>query len=315
MKILVVGAGVVGTVYGTHLAAAGNDVSVLSHNARTNEIARGGLSAHDVGSGGRFTGTATIVPDAGRTTYDLVVVAIQRDQLESAIPGLHSLVGAPAVVFFGNNVASGSSSARGIPGAHFLGFPGVGGVMNGATADYVLIHPQPTTLQTSPDPRLHDLERALIGRGFPVEREDDMGGWLTYHSAFIACISAALYRCGTDPVRLAGDRATLTLMCRAITEAFVGLHASGARGLPRNLAVLHSSWLRPVAIRYWARTMRSPQGELWFATHIRHAEPEMKALENDLALRLPDSCSIRELLRHGGSDTGPLSNLPTGAAG
>jgi hypothetical protein len=41
-----------------------------------------------------------------------------------------------------------------------------------------------------------------------------MEGWLAYHAAFVA---AALYRCGTDPVRLAADRATLTLMCRAIT--------------------------------------------------------------------------------------------------
>lgn len=31
MKILVVGAGVIGTVYGAHLAAAGHTVSVLAH--------------------------------------------------------------------------------------------------------------------------------------------------------------------------------------------------------------------------------------------------------------------------------------------
>ena len=31
MNILIVGAGVIGTVYGAHLAAAGNHISVLSH--------------------------------------------------------------------------------------------------------------------------------------------------------------------------------------------------------------------------------------------------------------------------------------------
>jgi glycine/D-amino acid oxidase-like deaminating enzyme len=31
MRVLVVGAGVIGTVYGAHLAAAGNTVWVLSH--------------------------------------------------------------------------------------------------------------------------------------------------------------------------------------------------------------------------------------------------------------------------------------------
>lgn len=39
MKVLVVGAGVIGTVYGAHLAAARNTVSVLSHGARTDEVA------------------------------------------------------------------------------------------------------------------------------------------------------------------------------------------------------------------------------------------------------------------------------------
>lgn len=39
MKMLVVGAGVIGTVYGAHIAAAGSKVSVLSHGPRTSEMA------------------------------------------------------------------------------------------------------------------------------------------------------------------------------------------------------------------------------------------------------------------------------------
>jgi hypothetical protein len=35
--------------------------------------------------------------------------------------------------------------------------------------------------------------------------------------------------------------------------------------------------LKVIAVRYWARTMRSPAGELCFAAHTRHAEPEMRA--------------------------------------
>ncbi len=124
-----------------------------------------------------------------------------------------------------------------------------------------------------------------------------MDGWLAYHAAFVACIAAALFRCGTDPARLAGDRATLTLMCQAITEAFAALRASGTAGLPRNLAVLHSPLLRPVAVRYWARTMRSPMGELGFAAHTRHAAAEMRALGHDTAARVTNSPALAELLR------------------
>lgn len=123
-----------------------------------------------------------------------------------------------------------------------------------------------------------------------------MDGWLAYHAAFVVCIAAALYRCGTDPARLAADRATLTLMCQAITEAFAALRADGTAGRPRNLAVLHAPLLRPVAVRYWARTMRSPMGELCFAAHSPHAEAEMWALGYDVAARITDSPALAELL-------------------
>ena len=60
MKMLIVGAGVIGTVYGAHIAAAGNKVSVLSHGPRTGEVVAGGLSARDVLGGGRVDAEADV---------------------------------------------------------------------------------------------------------------------------------------------------------------------------------------------------------------------------------------------------------------
>ena len=290
MKMLIVGAGVIGTVYGAHVAAAGSKVSMLSHGPRTSEVAAAGLSARDVLSGRRVDAEADVVPDAGGD-YDVVLVAVRRDQLASACAGLAALPGKPAVVFFGNNPAGRTAISSDVPGEVYLGFPGVGGVMNRGVADYVRIRQQPTALPQASDPRLAALETALSGRGFAVQRVTDMDGWLAYHAAFVACIAAALYRCGTDPVRL------------AITGAFAALRADGTAGLPRNLAVLHSPLLRPVAVRYWARTMRSPMGELCFAAHSRHAEAEMRALGQDMAARITNSPALTELLR-------PLTQQP-----
>jgi 2-dehydropantoate 2-reductase len=294
--MLIVGAGVIGTVYGAHIAAAGHQVSVLSHGRRTDDVAGAGLRARDVLGGGCFDADAEVVPDACGD-YDMVLVAVRRDQLVSACAGLAVLAGKPAVVFFGNNPAGRLAIPGDLPGDVYLGFPGVGGVMTGETADYARIGPQPTTLPAAADPRLAALEAILSDRGFAIQRVSDMDGWLAYHAAFVACIAAALVRCGTDPVRLAADRATLTLMCRAITGAFAGLRADGVAGLPRNLAVLHSPLLKMVAVRYWARTMRSPMGELWFAGHSRHAGAEMRALGDDMAARITDSPALTELLR------------------
>jgi 2-dehydropantoate 2-reductase len=296
LKVLIVGAGVVGTVYGAHVAAAGHQVSVLSHGPRTSEVATGGMCARDVLGGGRVDVGTDVVPDADGD-YDVVLVAVRREQLASACADLAVLTGKPAVVFFGNNPAGRAAIPGDLPGDTYLGFPGVGGVMAGGTADYVRIRQQPTALPQSPDPRLAALGSALSSRGFAIQRVADMDGWLAYHAAFVACVAAALYRCGTDPVRLAADRPVLALMCQAITGAFAGLRGQGTAGLPRNLAVLHSPLLRAVAVRYWARTMRSPMGELCFAGHSRHAEAEMRALGNDMVARITTSPALTELLR------------------
>jgi 2-dehydropantoate 2-reductase len=295
MKVLVVGAGVIGTVYGAHLAAAGEQVSVLSHGPRTDEVAERGLCARDVLSGRRVAAKTEVVRNAGGV-YDVVLVAVRRDQLTSACAGLAVLAGRPAVVFLGNNPGGRSAINGGVPGDVYLGFPGVGGVLADGTVEYVRIRQQPTALQEAADPRLAAVGLALSGRGFAVQRVADMDGWLAYHAAFVACIAAALYRCGTDPVRLAADGTVLRLMCRAITEAFAALRADGTAGLPRNLAVLHSPLLRLVAVRYWAATMRSPMGELCFAAHSRHAEAEMRALGRDVAARITNSPALGELL-------------------
>jgi ketopantoate reductase len=109
------------------------------------------------------------VPDASGD-YDVVLVAVRSDQLASACAGLAGLAGKPAVVLFGNNLAGRLAITGDVPGDVYLGFPGVGGVMSGGTADYVRIRQQPTALQETSDPRLAALEAALSGRGFAVQR-------------------------------------------------------------------------------------------------------------------------------------------------
>ena len=89
MKILIVGAGVIGTVYGAHLAAAGNQVSVLSHGRRTAEVAAGGLRAHDVLGGGRVEAGAEVVHSCANGLGERTGNAA----LEELIVALHVLYG------------------------------------------------------------------------------------------------------------------------------------------------------------------------------------------------------------------------------
>jgi hypothetical protein len=86
-------------------------------------------------------------------------------------------------------------------------------------------------------------------------------------------------------------------MCRSIEEGFASLARQGVSGLPRNLRTLHRPLLRPVAIRYWGQTMRSPTGERCFAAHCRHAESEMRALAAAAAIERAGDASHTARLR------------------
>lgn len=298
MKILLVGGGAVGTVYGANLAAAGHLVSVVAHGSRTTEIARSGLRARDVSDGRVVEASVQVVADPGTDAYDLVLVVVTRDQLSAACASLTSLVGAPAILLLGNGARRDVMPGQ-VPGSVYLGFPGVGASLIDGTVEYVRIKPQPSALEAVHDPRLDELAAHLVARGFAVQRIDDMDGWLKYHAVLVACICAALYRCGTDTYRLGRDRRTLHLMCAAVTQGFTSLRRQGVEGMPRNLRVLHNRFLTPVAVAYWGRTMRAPTGELWFGAHARHAGAEMGALARDVLSRLAEheaAPSLRELL-------------------
>jgi 2-dehydropantoate 2-reductase len=286
MKVLIIGAGVIGTVYGAHLGAAGHAVSVLAHGARAAEVGRDGLRARGVLADVLTESPAAVVDRADAEAFDLVLVALRRDHLPLVSAQLAMLSAHPLVLFFGNNPEGRAGLPADISGPVCLGFPGVGGTINDGLAEYVLIAQQPTALEQGHDPRLSRFREALEGRGFVVQRVADMSGWLAYHAVFVACVCAALDRCGTDPQRLARNWTELQLMCRAITEGFRGLHNQGVGGLPRNLAVLHARAMQPVAVGYWARSMRSPVGELVFAAHARHAECEMRAVARDVLARV-----------------------------
>ena len=85
MNVLIIGPGVIGTVYGTQLGAAGHAISVVEHGNRTDVIAARGLHARDVSSGVETHAPVRVVSSAGAPDLDVVLVALRRDHLQSAL--------------------------------------------------------------------------------------------------------------------------------------------------------------------------------------------------------------------------------------
>ena len=123
MDVLLIGAGVIGTVYGTQLAAAGHSITVPAHGSRTADVARLGLVARDVTNGTTRTAPVHVVGDASGERYDLVLVSVWADQIRLTTDALRSLSGAPVVLFFGNNPGGRAALPTDLPGTVHLAFP------------------------------------------------------------------------------------------------------------------------------------------------------------------------------------------------
>jgi 2-dehydropantoate 2-reductase len=231
--------------------------------------------------------TDRLAPDA---PYDLVLVPVRVDQLESVFPSLAASHATPNVLFFGNDARGPSAQVAALGRARvMLGFAGAGGCVDGGVVHYLIIRDQRTTLgeldgmRTS---RITAAAGALRGGGFSVAVSPDISGWLTTHAAFVTCIAAAIYVVGGDATRLASERELLHLMVRATREAFDALRKVGVRELPLNLRVLYGVMPAAFAVRYWQRALVTPLGAFGLAAHANAARPEMTLLAAQLVERL-----------------------------
>jgi 2-dehydropantoate 2-reductase len=288
VRILVVGAGVIGSIYADYLLEAGHEVELVARGRRLADLIEHGLVVEDMSRRrprARSRPVVALSAAEGRAPYSLVLVTVRRDQVIASLPLLEALPGHPSILFFGNTTGLQGRLVDALGGQALFGFPAAGGVLDGATVRYLRIRQQ-QTMVAEPDGRatrrIRGLRDALRHAGFPTSITADFEGWLLGHAAFIVPIAYALYRCGTDAEQLAADSHTLRVMVLATRQAFRALGRPGNAQIPLNLRALYLRLPAGTAVAYWRRVMAGPRGELWFAAHCRAAPEEMQGIAAQL---------------------------------
>jgi 2-dehydropantoate 2-reductase len=279
MKVLVVGAGVIGSVYAGQLAEAGHEVMLLARGSRINELRRDGLRLRRSGRAGS-TPPVTITGELPTAPPDLTILAVRREQAMSAAEQV-GRAGAGTVMLFGNYAGSTAELGAACGAQRVVaGFPGVGGRMDSDGLTYTLIDQQPTVVGAIRGPRESALEIAadLRRAGFPTRVEPDMDGWLGTHAALVVPMAAAIKAAGGQSDALAARGDLLRLAVTATRATYRAQRRQGRLVADRSLRLLYllmPSWF---AARYWSHALRGEFGELAFAAHTRHAWDEMAAL-------------------------------------
>jgi len=294
LRILVLGAGVIGSVYAARLQAAGYHVTLLARGQHAADLRISGLVLEDASTGQSTTShlrmVERLVPEE---SYDLALVCVRLDQVAAIVPDLAANQHIPSLVFFLNNPTGTEMLVEQLGSQRVvLGFPGIGGTREGTRVRYVQIRQQPTTLgevDGQMTARLRRLSAMLEQAGFPTAISRSMDGWLKTHAVFVSCVSAALALEGGDSVRLGQHRATVALMVSAIREGFASLQSLGVRVTPFNLQVIFSWMPRWFAVRYWQRALQTPVGTLAIAPHANAAREEMGQVAREILVFLEPS--------------------------
>ena len=113
MRILVYGAGNIGSLYAGLLKESGQDVSILAREKRLADIREHGIQLENVVTGKE---TTVRVPAVGRLDtdddYDLVLVVLPKNHVSEVLPMLAANRQTPSIMFVGNNAAGCRSSKR-----------------------------------------------------------------------------------------------------------------------------------------------------------------------------------------------------------
>jgi 2-dehydropantoate 2-reductase len=106
MRILVIGAGVIGSFNAARLMLAGHDVSLLARGRRYLEVQEHGIELEEAFSRER---TVVRVPLAGPLgpddAYDCIIVAVRHNQLAALLPLLAANRATPTVMVMGNTAS------------------------------------------------------------------------------------------------------------------------------------------------------------------------------------------------------------------
>jgi 2-dehydropantoate 2-reductase len=284
MKVLVYGAGVLGSYLAHVLTRGNNEVTLLARGVRYDELVQNGLVIRHTLQVKTTRDTVKLVVDLKPDDiYDTVFVVMQFTQLTDVLPILAANQ-SKLFVFVGNNTAPSSVKAALCGNSDektvLFGFQATGGRREKGRV--VSIHAgikMPVGTLCGEDFSLQQtmLKEAFAGTGHRLIFRNDMEAYLISHIAFVMPIAYACYATGGNLKK--ADKALLNQVIDATLEGYDVLEKNGISVTPAKdrdyVRNKRGSYYRVLYI--CAKTFI---GRLAASEHAMHAVSEMAALSD-----------------------------------
>ena len=281
-KILIYGAGVIGSVYAVKFSNAGYDVSVYARGNRLQSLESKGLLYSENNS--IQQAAVTILNQLSPTDiFDYIFVTVRYEQIETALAELGSNH-SPNIVTMVNN-PKGYALWESLVGKGRLipAFAGAGGRVEDGVLHYQLTPRivQPTTfgeLDGATTDRLLALARIFKTSKIPHSISKNMDAWQKVHLAMVTPLARGIYFDGGDNYTTAKNKEAVRLMSSTLKKNFKALRARGISITPPKLNVfwICPLWLMDISLRVLYSTKFA---ETLISSHALNAKDEMLLLE------------------------------------
>lgn len=296
LRILIYGAGAIGSLFAGMIARKGYDVTVLDRGKRLEELQQNGLILVSAISKKRMqikVKTINILnPD---DNYEYIIVVVQNTHIDSILPIL-SKNKSRNIVFVVNNP---SGYQRWIDAVGYervmIGFPSGGGERIDSIVNYFIGKGlvkifQATTfgeLSGEKTDRLLKLTKVFREAGFSPNISRNMDSWQKTHVGVVVPIGKALYRFDSNNYKLAKSYGTLRKMVLATRECFKALNAMNIKVTPAKLNFYYLPLCLIVPI--YMLIMNTKIAEFAMSKHTIVAKDEMEELEKQFRNLIKDS--------------------------
>jgi ketopantoate reductase len=289
-RILVYGAGPLGSLFAARLHEGGNDVSLLARGKRLDDLRQHGIVLKDFYTKEETTTHVNIVESLEpEDAYDLVLVIMRKNHALKILPVLAANKHTPNVLFLMNNAAGPDAMVDALGKERVLiGFPNSAGYFEGHKIHCIAgqVEDKAAVPFGEVDGRITDrttwvasvLETAV---GYEGEIRTDMDAWHKTHVALIfPSLGPALYAAGTDNFRFARTRDLLVLAIRAIKEGFRVLRELNIPIVPPRMRIF--DWFpEPLALLLLKRLITHPAMKIALVGHANAARDEAHHLTDE----------------------------------
>ena len=281
MRILIYGAGVIGSLYATLFAEAGYDTSIYARGKRLEFLKKNGLLYKKNQNIRRAE--ATILGElSDNDAYDFILLTVRENQLYEALAELKNNK-SNTIVTMVNSLDSYKKWEDIVGKGRILpAFPGAGGSINNDGILDAALTPmmiQPTTfaeISGNKSEKTKQFSKILRHAHIPYQKVVDMHMWQLCHLAMVVPIADAYYEADC-PERAGRDWKTMKKTARRLKRNFTFLRKQKGKLSPWKMNIFRFVSL-PFLTIMLAVTFGSSFGDKFMYQHAMKAPDEMREL-------------------------------------